>query len=92
MGMVKKFGLTYRIDRVGDDYQIVRLLDDITIGSFRDSARLAVVRSPDVDQRLIQGIARTAMRQGKTLWKPARPERRWMPQQLTLLAGLSWYR
>jgi len=84
-------GVTYRIDRVGKEYEIVRLLDDVTIGSFRESARTAVVRDPEADEPSIRSIACAAIRQGKTLWKPAHSVNpgalRLLAQQLALIAS-----
>ena len=70
-GMIQVSDVSYRIDRVGRGYEIVRLLDDITIGSFRDSPPWAFVRSGDVDENSLRAIAVAAVRQGRTVWEPA---------------------
>ena|SRR6187551_3583829 len=91
-GMIQVSGVSYRIDRVGRGYEIVRLLDDITIGSFQDNPRWAVVCDGDVDEHSLRAIALAAVRQGRTVWKPASATNRFvfrrlnrMAQQLALL-------
>lgn len=95
MGMLQIFGTTYRIERSGNEYAIVRLLDDITIGSFRAAGGpIAVLRS-GTSAPLVEHIAHAAVRHGRTVWKrppAARHSERssWLPPKLAVLASSLW--
>ena len=67
-GMVQVEGTTYRIVRVKrGHYNVVRVLDDLSVGSF--SAGSSVVMTPDgVSDELLREIARVAIQGAKTSW------------------------
>jgi hypothetical protein len=95
MGMLQVSGTTYRIDRSGNEYAIVRLLDDVTIGSFHAAGGRVFVRSSNTTELLVARIARAAVRHGRTIWqRPAarQPPRRatWLPPKLAVLASFLW--
>lgn len=95
MGMVQVAGVTYRIHRLGTRYEIVRVLDDATIGTFRGNARSAVASSAQVDGLLVRVIAHTAVQLGRVVPTPERLSRgswptrfiRWA-RQLVLFGGV----
>ncbi|MGC4092966.1 MAG: hypothetical protein QM756_34785 [Polyangiaceae bacterium] len=66
--MVAVAGKTYRIVRVeSGHYAVVRLLDDVQVGTFRSYPKLDV--SPtQIDSVLLLAIARQAIRAAKTSW------------------------
>lgn len=73
MGMIQVEGVSYRIAHLGrNDYEVVRLLDDISLGSF-NKGRAAITCSLVAGEHSLRDIARVAVRQGKTKWKPAAP-------------------
>ncbi len=78
MGMLQLYGKTYRVDRVAQhEYRVVRLLDDVVIGTFADGQKLTVLTSCDGEPERMLAIARAALAHGKTLWRPeASPSRR----------------
>jgi len=71
-GMVQVHSVTYRIVRVrSGHYDVVRLLDDVRIGSFTIGARRETLiegESPEV----IREVARAALQGGRTTWAPRR--------------------
>lgn len=70
--MISVWGKTYRIVCVSPgNYDAVRLLDDVRVGSFRDGPRFCL-SSPGGEDALIREIAQTAIRGAKTPWT-ARP-------------------
>lgn len=67
-GMVQVAGTTYRVVRVGGGvYDVVRLLDDVHIGTFRSTPRLEVTRCT-IEIALMTAIAREAIQAAKTSW------------------------
>jgi hypothetical protein len=66
--MVSVDGVTYRIERLETNtYSIVRLNDDVHLGTFETGREIRV--SPvGVDALLLEVIARDAVRSGKTSW------------------------
>ncbi|HYN88743.1 MAG TPA: hypothetical protein VER33_10505 [Polyangiaceae bacterium] len=67
-GMVQVAGTTYRIVRVGQGlYDIVRILDDARVGSFRSSPRIEVT-SYGMELGMMREIARAAIQGAKTSW------------------------
>lgn len=71
MGMIQVDGITYRIVHVGkDSYEIVRLLDDLSLGAFRRE-RASLTSNFMAGAHSLRDIARIAVRQGKTKWHPA---------------------
>lgn len=71
MGMIQVKGVTYRITCVGrNEYEVVRLLDDIRLGSFQKQ-RASIIYRPVAGEHSLPAIARFAVQQGKTKWKPA---------------------
>ncbi|HET9960147.1 MAG TPA: hypothetical protein VFQ61_36905 [Polyangiaceae bacterium] len=67
-GMVQVAGTTYRIVRVGTGvYDVVRILDDARVGSFRSFPRVEI-GSSSIDQDLMREIARAAIQGAKTSW------------------------
>ena len=71
-GMVQVHSVTYRIVRVRTgQYDVVRLLDDVCVGTFSlGTRREAIVEgdAPDV----IREVARAALQGGRTTWAPRR--------------------
>jgi hypothetical protein len=67
-GMVQVFGTTYRIvKRAPCSYEVVRILDDRRVGTFRHGPSLSV--SPEaVDFETLREIAYAALRSAKTSW------------------------
>ncbi|MES1175805.1 MAG: hypothetical protein ABUL62_15900 [Myxococcales bacterium] len=70
--MIQVHSVTYRIVRVRTGhYDVVRLLDDVRIGSFS----LAQGKDPVVEgdsAELLRAIARAALQGGRTTWAPRR--------------------
>jgi hypothetical protein len=65
-GMVQVGGTTYRIVRLErGHYEVVRILDDASLGTFR--ARPAVTVTSG-DEELVLLVARAAIQTGKTSW------------------------
>jgi hypothetical protein len=66
-GMVQVAGSTYRVVRVGGGvYDVVRLLDDVHVGTFR-SKPLGVIAC-SIELALMMAIAREAVHAAKTSW------------------------
>jgi hypothetical protein len=67
-GMVQVEGTTYRIVRIKrGHYSVVRVLDDITVGTFTSGA--AVEISPQgIEPTVMREIARLAIQGAKTSW------------------------
>ena len=67
-GMVQVAGTTYRVVRLGEGhYEVVRLLDDLRVGTFR-SVPPVTVEVQGIDEGLMQAIARAAIQGAKTSW------------------------
>jgi len=67
-GMVQVAGTTYRIVRLGQgEYEVVRILDDARVGSFRSFPRVEVV-THGIDLGMLREIARAAIQGAKTSW------------------------
>jgi hypothetical protein len=66
--MVQVRGITFRIERLAACvYEVVRIKDDLRIGTFRTMPELAIVHSQG-EPELIREIARAAVQRGKTSW------------------------
>jgi hypothetical protein len=66
-GMVQVAGSTFRIVRVTrGQYDVVRILDDVRIGSFWLESTLVVPEGPS--HELLREVARCAIQGGKTSW------------------------
>lgn len=63
-GMVQVFGRTYRIVQTEHGHDVVRLLDDCRVGSFRCDPKLYVVDSRVAPELLLQ-VAREALRSSR---------------------------
>ena len=71
MGMIQVDGITYRVAHLGRNaYEIVRLLDDVSLGAFRRE-RASLTSTFIAGEHSVRYIARIAVRQGKTKWRPA---------------------
>ena len=71
-GMVQVQSITYRIVRMQKGtYQVVRLLDDVNVGTFSLVARSEPVCKGDRPE-LIREIARAALQSARTTWVPRR--------------------
>lgn len=67
-GMVQLFGTTYRVLRARSGcYEIVRIRDDVLVGSFSCGLTLSVTPLA-VDAGLMKQLARAAVYRGKTSW------------------------
>ena len=67
-GMVQVAGTTYRIVRQGQgQYDVVRILDDLKVGSFRSFPRVEVTSS-SIEPVLMREVARAAIQGAKTSW------------------------
>ncbi len=67
-GMVQVAGRTYRIVRLAaGSYDVVRVLDDQRVGSFRMGSPL-VLSPTAIDVELLRVIARVAIQQARTTW------------------------
>jgi len=67
-GMVQVAGTTYRIVRLGQgQYDVVRILDDQRVGTFRSFPRVEVTNST-IEPALMREIARAAIQGAKTSW------------------------
>jgi hypothetical protein len=66
-GMVQVAGITFRIVRIErGHYEVVRILDDLRIGSFWSEPKFTVSESED--RELLREVARCAIQGGKTTW------------------------
>ena len=66
-GMVQVEGTTFRIVRVAPSrYDVIRIVDDICIGSFQTAPVKVLVHN--VDYELMREIALAAVHEGKTSW------------------------
>ncbi len=63
-GMVQVFGTTYRIVQTGTAHEVVRLLDDRYVGSFRCEPALTIVESR-IGLELLRQVAREALRSSR---------------------------
>jgi hypothetical protein len=71
-GMIQVGSVTYRIARVRPGvYDVVRLLDDVSIGMFSLGANRQPVFDGEVPE-LLRTIARAALQGGRTTWAPRR--------------------
>lgn len=71
-GMIQVHSVTYRIvrERAGK-YQVVRLLDDVHMGSFSiGEGREPVIEGDAKD--IVRAVARAAIQHGRTTWAPRR--------------------
>jgi len=67
-GMVAVAGKTYRIVRVeSGHYAVVRLLDDVQVGTFRSRPKLDI-HPEKIESALLLAIARQAIHAAKTSW------------------------
>ena len=67
-GMVSLDGNTYRIERIGSrTYGVVRLSDDVNVGTFRTGRQIRVF-PVGIDAVLLENIARDAVKSAKTSW------------------------
>ncbi|MEI9952371.1 MAG: hypothetical protein WDO74_26160 [Pseudomonadota bacterium] len=66
-GMVQVAGTTFRIVRIErGHYEVVRILDELRLGSFWSDPILSV--SESVNRELLREVARCAIQGGKTTW------------------------
>jgi hypothetical protein len=66
-GMVQVAGTTFRIVRIKrGHYEVVRILDDLRLGSFWSEPAFAV--SESANPELLREVARCAIQGGKTTW------------------------
>ena len=71
-GMVQAQGVTYRIVRVQVGiYDVVRLLDDVRVGTFKLGAHHDALIEGDAPE-VIREVARAALQGGRTTWAPRR--------------------
>jgi hypothetical protein len=68
-GMVQFDGATYRIVKVErGKYDVIRILDEVRIGSFETVPKLRV-HPVSVAEKLLLGISMTALKQAKISWQ-----------------------
>lgn len=68
-GMVQVDDVTYRLVRVArGKYEVVRILDDVVVGSFESLPRLKVSEARLVGHELMSRIATVALQEAKTSW------------------------
>jgi hypothetical protein len=71
-GMVQVHSVTYRIVRVrAGHYEVVRLLDDVSVGTFSLGTRREPIIEGDAPD-VIREVARAALQGGRTTWTPRR--------------------
>ena len=64
--MLQVRGVTYRIERTEPHcYAVVRLLDDIEVGTFRTRPTLRI-RTAQIDLTILRDIVRAALRSART--------------------------
>lgn len=91
MGMIQVDGITYRVAHLGRNaYEIVRLLDDVSLGAFRRE-RASLTSTFIAGEHSVRYIARIAVRQGKTKWRPAIPASRWKGFAIERMARVASY-
>jgi hypothetical protein len=74
--MVQFGGTTYRIVKRGNLHEIVRVLDDCAVGSFRRAPSLELVDC-SIERDVALAIARQALHAGRLSYEPKRdPSRR----------------
>ncbi len=67
-GMVQVAGKTYRVIRLAQGlYEVVRILDDTRVGTFRCTPPVEIV-AQGIEAGLMLEIARTAIQGAKTSW------------------------
>lgn len=71
-GMVQVHSVTYRIVRVHPgQYDVVRLLDDVRVGTFTLGTRREAIIEGDAAE-VVREVARAALQGGRTTWAPRR--------------------
>ena len=71
-GMIQVHSVTYRIVRVrAGHYDVVRVLDDVSIGSFSLGAGAEPIVAGDAHD-VLRAVARAALQGGRTTWAPRR--------------------
>ncbi len=71
-GMIQVHSVTYRIVRVRPGhYDVVRVLDDVRIGSFALGTSKEPIIAGDA-QDILRAVARAALQGGRTTWAPRR--------------------
>ncbi len=69
-GMIQFDGATYRIVKVGKGkYDVIRILDEIIMGSFETIPKLRVHPENAADEKLLLDISLTALKQAKISWQ-----------------------
>jgi hypothetical protein len=72
-GMVQVYSVTYRIVRVRTGhYDVVRLLDDVRVGSFSLGTKQEAIIIEGDSPEVIREVARAALQGGRTTWAPRR--------------------
>jgi hypothetical protein len=71
--MVQVLGTTYRIVEGGDSYDVIRLLDDRFVGSFRHGIAALEVTRRETPAQTLEEIARQANRTARLRWS-SRPK------------------
>jgi hypothetical protein len=68
-GMIQFGGATYRIEKTArGKYDVIRILDEVCIGSFETLPKLHV-QPKGVAEKLLNDIALTALKQAKISWQ-----------------------
>jgi hypothetical protein len=77
--MVQVLGTTYRIVEGGDSYDVIRLLDDRFVGSFRHGIAALEITRREIPAQTLEEIARHANRAARLRWSsgPTNGGRRW---------------
>src|SRR5262245_48573246 len=73
-GMIQFEGATYRIVKVGKGkYDVIRILDEIKLGSFASLPKLSVHAENIEDEKILLGVSLAALKQAKISWQNMTP-------------------
>jgi hypothetical protein len=72
-GMVQVFGTTYRIVARADLHQVIRIVDDRLVGTFRHRPTLQVLTG-ELDPAVLLRIAGEARKEARLAWSSKRPD------------------
>lgn len=88
-GMVQVSGRTYRIEKIAQCHEVVRIADDRRVGAFTHGPGLRIVRS-EIDSDELTAIARAALRAARLPWAGRRASAQADGRTLAKAAGRAW--